>query len=115
MAGHDENVGRTIEQVLAGNPQIINEGERAQDRSILKLTVSDITDTADKLERMATLLAKKLGPEHLANRQGGGGSKLTYIEGWRVISLANEVFGFNGWSSEVRDMNVDYVSGRASH
>ena len=81
---------------------------------LFELTDYNMSDTADKLERMATLLAKKLGPEHLANRQGGGGSKLTYIEGWRVISLANEVFGFNGWSSEVRDMNVDYVSGRTS-
>jgi DNA recombination protein Rad52 len=68
---------------------------------------------------------KKLGPEMLSNRQGAGGcaraqsvlldapktrsAKLTYIEGWRVIALANEVFGFNGWSSEIKNLEVDFV------
>jgi len=52
--------------------------------------------TAERIERVQALLAKKLGPEYLSNRQGGGGTKLTYIEGWRVINLANEVFGYNG-------------------
>jgi hypothetical protein len=51
----------------------------------------------------------KLGPEHLATRAGAGGGKLTYIEGWRVINLANEVFGFDGWSSEVKSLEVDFV------
>lgn len=73
----------------------------------------------------------KLGPEHLAQRQGAGGStsrlapvkislltlvigKLTYIEGWRVINLANEVFGFNGWSTEIKQLEVDFVRPAAS-
>lgn len=67
----------------------------------------------------------RLGPEHLASRQGAGGSKLqlaskcylanhrtgklTYIEGWRVINLANEVFGFDGWSTEIKQLDVDFV------
>lgn len=67
-------------------------------------------DSAEKIERLSALLAKKLGPEYLSNRKGPGGSKLHYIEGWRVINLANEVFGFNGWSSEVRNLEVDFVS-----
>lgn len=58
---------------------------------------------------MGHLLSKKLGPEYLSTRQGPGGSKLTYLEGWRAISLANEVFGFNGWSSSVRDISIDFV------
>jgi recombination DNA repair RAD52 pathway protein len=38
------------------------------------------------------------------------GSKLTYAEGWKIINLANEVFGFNGWSSSVLSITTDYVS-----
>ena len=58
---------------------------------------------------MAALLSKKLGPEYLSSRAGAGGVKMTYIEGWRVIALANEVFGFNGWSTEIRDLHLDFV------
>ena len=53
-------------------------------------------ETAQRIDRVQTLLNKKLGPEYLSTRQGGGGTKLTYIEGWRVINLANEIFGYNG-------------------
>lgn len=68
-----------------------------------------LTESAAKIVRMGHLLSKKLGPEYLSTRQGPGGSKLTYLEGWRAISLANEVFGFNGWSSSVRDISIDFV------
>lgn len=56
-------------------------------------------ETSERIQRMQHMLQKKLGPEYLSTRQGGGGTKLTYIEGWRVINLANEIFGFNGPSS----------------
>jgi hypothetical protein len=55
-----------------------------------------------KMERTQALLNKKLGPEYLATRAGGGGMKLTYVEGWKAINLANEVFGFNGKYSAVQ-------------
>lgn len=55
-------------------------------------------------------LDMRLGPEYLSQRPGpGGGRKLTYIEGWRVVDLANEVFGFNGWSTSVKSLEVDYL------
>lgn len=63
--------------------------------------------------RLATLQCKlnqRLGPEYLSQRPGpGGGPKLTYIEGWRVVDLANEVFGFNGWSTSVTSLDIDYL------
>ena len=52
---------------------------------------------------------KKLGPEMLSTRQGGGGTKLTYIEAWRVIQIANDIFGFSGWCSEIKTLEVDFV------
>jgi DNA repair and recombination protein RAD52 len=35
--------------------------------------------------------------------------KLTYTEGWKVINLANEVFGFNGWSTAVVNITCDFA------
>lgn len=54
--------------------------------------------TSERVDRIQSILSKKLGPEYLSTRQGGGGTKLTYIEGWRVINLANDIFGYNGQS-----------------
>lgn len=63
--------------------------------------------------RIATLQVKldqKLGPEYISQRQGPrGGPKLTYAEGWKIINLANEVFGFNGWSSSLVNVTTDFV------
>ena len=36
-------------------------------------------------------------------------AKLTYLEGWKAVSLANEIFQFNGWSHSIVDQTVDYV------
>ncbi|QRV91426.1 DNA repair and recombination protein RAD22 [Ceratobasidium sp. AG-Ba] len=66
--------------------------------------------SADQLAEMQAKLNKKLGPEFISQRPGpGGGPKLTYAEGWKVINLANEVFGFNGWSSSVLSITTDYI------
>ena len=35
--------------------------------------------------------------------------RLTYTEGWKVINLANEVFGFNGWSTAVVNVTCDFA------
>ncbi|KAM5298281.1 DNA repair protein RAD52 homolog [Ctenodactylus gundi] len=39
----------------------------------------------------------------------GGGQKVCYIEGHKVINLANEMFGYNGWAHSVTQQNVDFV------
>lgn len=51
---------------------------------------------------------KQLGPEYISARSGPGGSKVHYITAEKVINLANEVFGFNGWSSGIKDVTIDY-------
>lgn len=67
-------------------------------------------ESAAKIASLQAKLDKKLGPEYISQRPGpGGGPKLTYAEGWKIINLANEVFGFNGWSSSVVSMTVDFV------
>ncbi|KAJ8693851.1 DNA repair protein rad52, variant 2 [Pleurotus ostreatus] len=66
--------------------------------------------TAAKIATLQAKLNKKLGPEYISQRPGpGGGPKLTYAEGWKIINLANEVFGFNGWSSNIVSLTTDYI------
>ncbi|KAI0703735.1 Rad52/22 family double-strand break repair protein-domain-containing protein [Cytidiella melzeri] len=67
-------------------------------------------ENAKKTAALQVKLEKKLGPEYISQRPGpGGGMKLTYVEGWKIINLANEVFGFNGWSSNVVSMTTDFI------
>uniref|UniRef100_A0A8C5P2X1 DNA repair protein RAD52 homolog n=1 Tax=Jaculus jaculus TaxID=51337 RepID=A0A8C5P2X1_JACJA len=54
-------------------------------------------------------LRQRLGPEYISSRMAGGGQKVCYIEGHRVINLANEMFGYNGWAHSITQQNVDFV------
>ncbi|OWB67728.1 hypothetical protein B5S30_g3091 [[Candida] boidinii] len=65
--------------------------------------------TEEERESIRNALDRQLGPEFISTRPGQGGTRVSYIEGWKAINLANEIFGFNGWSSDVRDIFVDYV------
>lgn len=58
---------------------------------------------------MQSRLDKQLGPEYISTRPGNGGGKVHYLAAEKVINLANEVFGFNGWSSAIRDVQIDFV------
>jgi len=60
-------------------------------------------------QALQSTLGRKLAPEMISQRHGPGGQKLAYIEGWRLISLANEVFGFNGWSHSITQQTVDFI------
>ncbi|KAL7422156.1 DNA repair protein rad52 [Cryptotrichosporon argae] len=63
-----------------------------------------------KVATLQARLQRKLGPEYVTQRPGpGGGPKLSYVEGWKVVNLANEVFGFNGWSTSITSLNVNYM------
>ena len=55
------------------------------------------------LKNVQKRLNRYLAKDFLATRPGGG-SKLTYIEGQSAIQLANKIFGFEGWSTEIKEM-----------
>ncbi|KAL7749420.1 DNA repair protein rad52 [Sorochytrium milnesiophthora] len=63
---------------------------------------------AQEAAQIAGKLSKRLPAECISNRSGVGG-KLSYLEGWRAIELANEIFGFNMWSMQVVSQTVDYA------
>nr|XP_031300244.1 DNA repair protein RAD52 homolog isoform X6 [Camelus dromedarius] len=65
--------------------------------------------TAEEYQAIQTALRQRLGPEYISSRMAGGGQKVCYIEGHRVINLANEMFGYNGWAHSVTQQNMDFV------
>ncbi|KAI5171043.1 DNA repair and recombination protein RAD52 [Nematocida sp. LUAm3] len=58
-----------------------------------------------KEDYVGSVLKKGLGPEYIKFRNTGSGEE-AYIEGRTAIDLANRIFGYNGWSSEVKEANV---------
>ncbi|KAK6517269.1 DNA repair protein rad52 [Arthrobotrys megalospora] len=72
---------------------------------------------AEEADSLQEKLNRKLGPEFISHRAGPGGRKVAYISGDKSINLANHVFGFNGWSSQIQEVVVDFVdetAGRVS-
>ncbi|KAJ3569573.1 hypothetical protein NPX13_g6036 [Xylaria arbuscula] len=65
--------------------------------------------TAAEIATLQVRLEKQLGPEYLSSRSGPSGQKVHYIAAEKCIALANEVFGFNGWSSSIQNIQVDFV------
>lgn len=65
--------------------------------------------TAQEIATLSSRLEKQLGPEYISSRPGAGGGKVHYLSADKCINLANEVFGFNGWSSGIQNVQVDFV------
>uniref|UniRef100_A0A8C0NM64 RAD52 homolog, DNA repair protein n=1 Tax=Canis lupus familiaris TaxID=9615 RepID=A0A8C0NM64_CANLF len=67
--------------------------------------------TAEEYQAIQNALRQRLGPEYISSRMSGGGQRVCYIEGHRVINLANEMFGYNGWAHSITQQNVGkYIS-----
>lgn len=65
--------------------------------------------TATRIATLQSRLQKQLGPEYLSARAGPSGAKVHYIAAEKCISLANDIFGFDGWSSSIQNIQVDFV------
>ncbi|XP_018013763.1 uncharacterized protein LOC108670780 [Hyalella azteca] len=64
----------------------------------------------DDQTKLQTTLGKKLGPALISQRPSSSeGQRVAFVETWRLISLANEIFGFNGWSNSISSHSIDYV------
>lgn len=99
MSSTDES--RPGEQHNSGSKIITNPFEEVKPR-ISEYTAQEIATLQSRLE-------KQLGPEYISSRSGPSGQKVHYIAAEKCIQLANEVFGFNGWSSQIMDVQVDFV------
>ena len=65
--------------------------------------------SSEEQEAIQRALHARLGPNFISKRPVGGGSHAAYLEGHRAVSLANEIFGFNGWSHSVTQQSIDFV------
>lgn len=65
--------------------------------------------TAKEIATLQAQLDKKLGPEYISSRPGAAGQRVHYLSADKCINLANEVFGFNGWSSSIQQIQIDFV------
>jgi hypothetical protein len=65
--------------------------------------------TAAEIATLQARLDQKLGPEYISAKPGPGGKKVHYLNSEKCIGLANQVFGFNGWCSSIKGMEVDFV------
>ncbi len=64
--------------------------------------------TASEIAALQVNLDKQLGPEYISNRPQGGG-QVSYLEAGKAFNIANEVFGFHRWSTQIIRDNVDFV------
>jgi len=53
------------------------------------------------------LLKEELDVSLVKDRVGGGGAKLNYLEGYTYIDQANRIFGFDGWSMELKGYRIE--------
>ncbi|KAG2174889.1 hypothetical protein INT43_005951, partial [Umbelopsis isabellina] len=67
------------------------------------------TFTPEETVYLQNTLQKQLGPEWISRRPGHGASTMSYLEGHSSINLANKIFGFNGWSSEIKSITTDHM------
>ena len=65
--------------------------------------------SSEEQEAIQRALKARLGPNFISKRPIGGGSHAAYLEGHRAVSLANEIFGYNGWSHSVTQQSIDFV------
>ncbi|KAL8983066.1 MAG: hypothetical protein Q9205_002596, partial [Flavoplaca limonia] len=65
--------------------------------------------TAQEIATLSSRLEKQLGPEYISTRPGASGQRVPYLAADKAINLANEVFGFNGWSSCIKEIHLDFI------
>lgn len=61
----------------------------------------------DEARTVQARLNTRLAAADISYRPAAQGT-VAYLEGWKAFNLANEVFGFNGWSSEILSLTTDF-------
>src|SRR6478672_5031699 len=54
------------------------------------------------------LLEGKLDKANVKSRKGANGRSVSYVEGYYVVDMANEVFGFGNWDAETVEMKREH-------
>ncbi|ELP87545.1 DNA repair and recombination protein rad52, putative [Entamoeba invadens IP1] len=73
------------------------------DREKREITLSPFgTRGFENNKDIDSILMEKTPQQLVCARQGAGGNSMKYLEGFRAIEIANAVFGYDGWSDEVK-------------
>eukprot|EP00697_Spironema_sp_BW2_P016247 gnl/Spiro4/7418_TR3881_c0_g2_i1.p1 gnl/Spiro4/7418_TR3881_c0_g2~~gnl/Spiro4/7418_TR3881_c0_g2_i1.p1 ORF type:complete len:312 (-),score=48.42 gnl/Spiro4/7418_TR3881_c0_g2_i1:245-1180(-) len=64
--------------------------------------------SGEEQARISALLQQSLGREMISTRPGPGGRPVAYMASSNAIEIANHIFNFNGWSSSVAVVNLEY-------
>lgn len=65
--------------------------------------------TADERASIQAKLEETIPANGISYRSSSGSGQVAYIEGWRAFNYANDIFGFNGWSSEILNFTTDFM------
>jgi len=60
-------------------------------------------------EEIIKMLQERVDEYKCSVRAGPGGMALKYMETFKLIEIADAVFGFDGWSTRIINLNVDFV------
>lgn len=62
----------------------------------------------NKRSEISKILSKNIDSNFVSTRIGFSNSKILYVEGWRAIEIANNIFGYDGWISEIFELQEEY-------
>jgi DNA repair and recombination protein RAD52 len=65
----------------------------------------------DERKEISHLLNQPLSINQVRIRPGPGGKSVAYMSGHDIIEQANQIFGFDGWSSEFKDLKKELERG----
>lgn len=68
-----------------------------------------------KYDELREALEASIPRNQIASRSAGGGKTLDYLETWRAIDIANEIFGNTGWNHEIRDLTLLPSEGKPAY
>jgi len=71
--------------------------------------------TKKERERIAKLLRQPLRANLVKKRPAYGGKSAYYLDGGTSYSLANDIFGFDGWKSQIINTQIDYAKEKQKH
>jgi recombination DNA repair RAD52 pathway protein len=71
--------------------------------------VSSAAWTDDQVQQIQDLLDQRINLDHIRTKPAGGGREAAYAAANTIVDIANSIFGFNGWSSHVLGLVMNYV------
>lgn len=92
----------------SGIHENVNCGNNDNDKNNNNQQNSKRQFSSSESEDIQANLTRPLDVDNVQFRSNGTGGNVAYLEGWRAINLANEIFGFNGWSSEILQIKTEF-------